>query len=86
MYTLQRFKELENVSFDNVLIVLFLILGVPETPKTGTGISSSGRDAGMVAGVVVAVISGIIILGALVSNPELSRNYWEEAIVIEAER
>ncbi|XP_022822361.1 very low-density lipoprotein receptor-like isoform X3 [Spodoptera litura] len=40
---------------------------VPETPKTGTGISSSGRDAGMVAGVVVAVISGIIILGALIA-------------------
>ncbi|XP_021200505.1 low-density lipoprotein receptor isoform X11 [Helicoverpa armigera] len=40
---------------------------VPETPKTGTGISSSGRDAGMVAGVVVAVISGIIILAALIA-------------------
>ncbi|XP_050555021.1 low-density lipoprotein receptor-like isoform X2 [Spodoptera frugiperda] len=43
------------------------VTSVPETPKTGTGISSSGRDAGMVAGVVVAVISGIIILGALIA-------------------
>ncbi|XP_047024157.1 low-density lipoprotein receptor isoform X2 [Helicoverpa zea] len=43
------------------------VTSVPETPKTGTGISSSGRDAGMVAGVVVAVISGIIILAALIA-------------------
>ena len=57
------------MSPNNVLTVVFLlILGVPETPKTGTGISSSGRDAGMVAGVVVAIISGIIILAALVST------------------
>nr|XP_026494794.1 very low-density lipoprotein receptor-like isoform X9 [Vanessa tameamea] len=40
---------------------------VPETPKAGTGISSSGRDASVVAGVVVAVISGIIILAALIA-------------------
>ncbi|KAJ8735442.1 hypothetical protein PYW07_007062 [Mythimna separata] len=43
------------------------VTSVPETPKIGTGISSSGRDAGMVAGVVVAVISGIIILAALIA-------------------
>ncbi|KAL4716569.1 hypothetical protein ACJJTC_010233 [Scirpophaga incertulas] len=40
---------------------------VPETPKTGTGISNSGRDAGVVAGVVVAIISGVIILAAVVA-------------------
>lgn len=40
---------------------------VTETPKTGTGISSSGRDAGVVAGIVVAVISGILILAALIA-------------------
>ncbi|CAG4965381.1 unnamed protein product [Colias eurytheme] len=41
--------------------------GVPETPKTGTGISTSGRDAGVVAGIVVAVISGIIVIAALIA-------------------
>ncbi|XP_028156977.1 very low-density lipoprotein receptor-like isoform X2 [Ostrinia furnacalis] len=40
---------------------------VPESPKIGTGISSSGRDAGYVAGIVVAVISGVIILAALIA-------------------
>ncbi|XP_045777367.1 low-density lipoprotein receptor isoform X7 [Maniola jurtina] len=41
---------------------------VPETTnKAGSGISSSGRDASVVAGIVVAVISGIIILGALIA-------------------
>ncbi|KAL0901716.1 hypothetical protein ABMA27_006898 [Loxostege sticticalis] len=43
------------------------VTSVPETPKTGTGISSSGRDAGVVAGIVVAVISGVIILAALIA-------------------
>lgn len=47
-------------------ICLFFITGVPEPPKAGSGISSSGRDAGVVAGIVIAVISGIIILAALV--------------------
>ncbi|XP_052738259.1 low-density lipoprotein receptor isoform X2 [Bicyclus anynana] len=43
-------------------------LNVPETTnKAGSGISSSGRDASVVAGIVVAVISGIIILGALIA-------------------
>ncbi|VVC91013.1 unnamed protein product [Leptidea sinapis] len=41
--------------------------GVQETPKTGTGISTSGRDAGVVAGIVVAIISLIIILGGLIA-------------------
>lgn len=41
---------------------------MPETTKTGSGISSNGRDAGVVAGIVVAVISGIIILAGLVSK------------------
>ncbi|XP_050670975.1 very low-density lipoprotein receptor isoform X5 [Leptidea sinapis] len=40
---------------------------VQETPKTGTGISTSGRDAGVVAGIVVAIISLIIILGGLIA-------------------
>ncbi|XP_013194690.2 very low-density lipoprotein receptor isoform X3 [Amyelois transitella] len=40
---------------------------VPETPKTDTGISSSGRDAGVVAGIVVGVISGVIILAAVIA-------------------
>lgn len=47
-------------------VFFFTFLGVPETTKPGTGISSSGRDAGVVAGIVVAVISGVIILTALV--------------------
>lgn len=46
----------------------FVITGVQETPKAGTGISSSGRDASVVAGIVVAVISGILILVGLVSK------------------
>ncbi|XP_047507981.1 very low-density lipoprotein receptor-like isoform X3 [Pieris napi] len=40
---------------------------VPETPKSGSGISTSGRDAGVVAGIVVAVITGIIIIAALIA-------------------
>ncbi|XP_049880438.1 low-density lipoprotein receptor isoform X2 [Pectinophora gossypiella] len=36
-------------------------------PKAGSGISTSGRDAGVVAGIVVAVISGVIILAALIA-------------------
>ncbi|XP_053616138.1 very low-density lipoprotein receptor isoform X10 [Plodia interpunctella] len=40
---------------------------VPETPKTDTGISSSGRDAGVVAAIVVGVISGVIILAAVIA-------------------
>ncbi|XP_011556445.3 low-density lipoprotein receptor isoform X7 [Plutella xylostella] len=43
------------------------VTSVPEPPKTGTGISSSGRDAGVVAGIVVAVISGVIILAGLIA-------------------
>ncbi|XP_045538413.1 low-density lipoprotein receptor isoform X9 [Papilio machaon] len=39
---------------------------VPETPKTNTGISSSGRDAGVVAGIVIAVITGVVVLAALI--------------------
>lgn len=42
--------------------------GVPEVPKTGTGISNSGRDAGVVAGIVIAVITGVVILAALVRD------------------
>lgn len=34
--------------------------------KPGTEASNSGHDAGVVAGIVIAVISGIIILAALV--------------------
>ncbi|XP_061385717.1 low-density lipoprotein receptor isoform X2 [Danaus plexippus] len=40
---------------------------VPETPKVGSGISNGGRDASVVAGIVVSVISGIIILAALIA-------------------
>ncbi|XP_013194689.2 very low-density lipoprotein receptor isoform X2 [Amyelois transitella] len=43
------------------------VTSVPETPKTDTGISSSGRDAGVVAGIVVGVISGVIILAAVIA-------------------
>ncbi|CAH2989501.1 unnamed protein product [Chilo suppressalis] len=40
---------------------------VPETPKTGTEISSSDRNAGVVAAVVVGVITVVIILVALIA-------------------
>ncbi|XP_026494793.1 very low-density lipoprotein receptor-like isoform X16 [Vanessa tameamea] len=56
-----------NDSKKSVVIEDKHIPSVPETPKAGTGISSSGRDASVVAGVVVAVISGIIILAALIA-------------------
>ncbi|KAI8438293.1 hypothetical protein MSG28_010866 [Choristoneura fumiferana] len=45
----------------------FNVQGVPETPKTDPGISNNGRDAGVIAGIVVAVISGVIILAALIA-------------------
>lgn len=41
--------------------------GIPDTPKTSTGISNNGRDAGVIAGIVVGVISGIIILAAVIA-------------------
>ncbi|CAG4979471.1 unnamed protein product [Parnassius apollo] len=47
--------------------ITYNIKGVPETPKAGTGISSSGRDAGVVAGIVIAVITGVVILAALIA-------------------
>ncbi|XP_041975507.1 low-density lipoprotein receptor isoform X9 [Aricia agestis] len=40
---------------------------VPESTKPGTGISSNGQNASVVAGIVVAVVSGIIILAALIA-------------------
>lgn len=49
-------------------IYVFLFPGVPESPKAGAGIPSTGRDASVVAGIVVAVFSGLIILAALVSS------------------
>nr|XP_012551059.1 lipophorin receptor isoform X1 [Bombyx mori] len=44
------------------------ISSVPETPKVGTEISNSGRDAGVVAGIVVAVISGVLLLAAVIAG------------------
>ncbi|CAH2989503.1 unnamed protein product [Chilo suppressalis] len=43
------------------------VTSVPETPKTGTEISSSDRNAGVVAAVVVGVITVVIILVALIA-------------------
>lgn len=40
---------------------------LPEPPKAGPGITTSGRDAGVVAAIVVSVITGIIILAALIA-------------------
>lgn len=44
-----------------------LFSGVPETPKAGAGLPTAGRDASVVAGIVVAAFSVIIIVAAVVS-------------------
>ncbi|XP_068626812.1 very low-density lipoprotein receptor isoform X3 [Battus philenor] len=56
-----------NGSKEPVVIQKKPVTSVPEAPKTGTGISNSGRDAGVVAGIVIAAITGIVFLGALIA-------------------
>ncbi|CAH2050204.1 unnamed protein product, partial [Iphiclides podalirius] len=56
-----------NGSNEPVVIQEKPVSSVPEPPKTGTGISNSGRDAGVVAGIVIAVITGVLVLAALVA-------------------
>ncbi|XP_013176217.1 PREDICTED: low-density lipoprotein receptor isoform X2 [Papilio xuthus] len=55
-----------NVSNEPIVVHEKPVTTVPETPKTNTGISSSGRDAGVVAGIVIAVITGVVVLAALI--------------------
>ncbi|XP_013134904.1 PREDICTED: low-density lipoprotein receptor isoform X5 [Papilio polytes] len=55
-----------NGSNEPIVIHEKPVTTVPETPKTNTGISSSGRDAGVVAGIVIAVITGVVVLAALI--------------------
>lgn len=54
-------------TFSKLFIHLYLFTGVPETPKAGAGLPTAGRDASVVAGIVVAAFSVIIIVAAVVS-------------------
>ncbi|KAG6455252.1 hypothetical protein O3G_MSEX009116 [Manduca sexta] len=61
-----KFESLSEAYLPDSLKI-FNFNGVPEPPKTGTGISNSGQNPNLVVGIVVGVLIGVIVIGAIIA-------------------